>query len=165
MLQAQSKVWYREPWFWLVMSPLLVVILASLTTVGIAVFYADDVVSDNYYREGRLLAQEFTSEEYAAKLGLAGVLEFDLISGEVFLQLNQAAPAEVLNLLISHPAKAARDQRVELRRMLPQTFRADLAHGLEGRWYLRLTAANDAGELWRLHGEVDFARGRRVELR
>ncbi len=163
-----SKPWYKEPWLWFVLSPMILVIIASIFTVSIAVIKADDVVSDNYYKEGRALAQNTSSDAYAKSLGLNGELVFDLVSGEVILDINQNSDASALSLLISHPAEAARDQTLDLKKISDRRFRADLSSALVGRWYLRLTAyesiASSDAELWRLHGEIDFAKSARVTL-
>lgn len=172
-----AKVWYREPWFWMVLAPLIAVVFSSATMVFLAVTSADDVVSDDYYKEGRLLAQEFTSEEHAKSLGLQGDISFDWLTHEVILRLNKNITADQLSLLVSHPAKSKYDRTLILQRVAPSLFRADLDEILQGRWYLRLSAykklskqedplASNAGEresggavleeIWRLNGEVDF---------
>lgn len=161
---SSVRIWYCEPWFWFVISPLLVVIVASLTTAGIAIYFADDAVSDNYYMEGRMLSQEFTSEEYAKSIGLSGELRFDFISGEIILNLNQVVAASSLNLLVSHPMKSDLDLRKELRHTAAGKYRSDIGEVLAGRWYLRLTAEENDKEMWRLHGEVNFSDSSRVGL-
>ncbi len=163
-----DKPWYKEPWLWFVLSPMILVVFASIFTVSIAVIKADDVVSDNYYKEGRALAQNTSSDAYAKSLGLDGELLFDLVSGEVILDINQNSEAKVLSLLISHPAEAERDQTLDLKKISDRRFRAGLSSALGGRWYLRLTAyenlSSSNAELWRLHGEIDFTKSARVTL-
>lgn len=168
MPNLENPPWYREPWFWLLISPLILVVVVSLSMATVAVITADDVVSDNYYKEGRMLSQKFTSEEHARSLGLSAELSFDLVSGEVQLVLNQAAAASELYLLISHPAEADLDLNLVLSKVRDKHYRADLPRALDGRWYIRLVHKMDDGnraldssaeknlEQWRLHGEIDL---------
>lgn len=155
--EPSSGAWYREVWVWIVITPLIASVILSSIMVTVAVGGADDVVTDNYYKEGRLLAQEHTSEEYARSLGLTAELAVDNISGEVTLNLNQRVEVDRVMLLISHPAKAALDQTLELQKTSSRRYRADMAQAIEGRWYLRLSASRDGESLWRLHGDLDLA--------
>jgi len=173
-----SSVWYREPWAWMVLAPLILVVISSSIMVSIAVIGADDVVSDNYYKEGRMLAQPSTSEEYARSINLQGQVLVDPETQELHLSLSNdawavsqhegaddaVADAFELELLVSHPAYAERDQRYILSELSPRRFRTDLVNAIEGRWYLRLTARRGDHELWRLHGELDTAVSRSIEL-
>lgn len=153
--EQDSNAWYREPWLWFVLAPLILVVFASIITVSIAFNTADDVVVDNYYREGRMLTQDFTADEYANTLGLNGKLSFQ--PGWVSFTLNNTAFSQDLILLISHPAKAALDRSIKLRRISAGYYKNAYDGDLVGRWYLRLSAYRDTNELWRMHGEIDLA--------
>ena len=160
--------WHKEPWLWFVLAPIIVVMLVSSFTVSIAIYSADDVVSDNYYKEGRLLAQSSTADAYAQSLGLKALLTVDNATGEVVLDVNQNVDVSRLNLLISHPAEAARDQTLRLLPVGKNRYRADTLSTIEGRWYLRVTAFSGVTEeestrppiekeVWRLHGEINLS--------
>ncbi len=165
---SNSAPWYKEPWLWFVLAPIIVVMLVSSFTVSIAIYSADDVVSDNYYKEGRLLAQSSTADAYAQSLGLRALLTVDNATGEVVLDVNQTVDVSRLSLLISHPAEAARDQTLPLQPVGKNRYRADTLSTIEGRWYLRVTAFSDVveeesttspieKEVWRLHGEINLS--------
>lgn len=174
-----ARVWYREPWLWMVLAPLIAVVFSSATMVSIAIKSADDVVSDDYYKEGRLLAQEFTSEDYAKSLNLLGDVTFDWVTHEVLLRLNQNMSFDKITLLVSHPAKAKFDQQLVLSKVSPNLYRSDIDTTLAGRWYLRLSAYKKSDqrkidgsekaelkqeEIWRLNGEIDFTNASQVVL-
>ena len=55
--EQDVKPFYRKFWFWFVFTPLIVVVCVSLTMVTVAFRHADDVVIDNYYKEGRMINQ------------------------------------------------------------------------------------------------------------
>lgn len=154
--------WYKEPWAWLVAAPLLLVFVACAITVTIAFRMADDRVSDNYYKEGRMLSQEFTSDEYAKMIGVKAALDFNLSKRVVIArldleQVDKLRDLSVLKLLVSHPAEQSKDVKLTMLPVTKNVFRAVYEPDLQGRWYLRLQglAANES-ELWRLHGEIDF---------
>ncbi len=158
-----EKQWYKEPWLWFVLSPMILVVCASMVTVTIAFKFAADVVSDNYYKEGRMLSKETTSEDYAKTMGIVGHLSFDAISGEVHLRIDGVSDevsdeAEWIDLLVSHPAKAALDKKIRMKKVRAGSYRADMPAQMAGRWYLRLTAFQADQEVWRLNGELEFAK-------
>lgn len=162
---------YRQPWFWFVMTPLMVVVCVSLSLVTVSFFYADDRVVDNYYQHGRTINQSFGQEARAHELGLAAVLRFDQQSGEVLLDLRANAPQDLpdeLLLMIDHPVSAELDQRVTLRAVRDGVYRGDLITGLDHRRYLTLLPEHEAGQLrsaeWLLRGEIQFEQVDRIEL-
>lgn len=79
------KPWYRQFWFWFVFSPLIYIMIMCSVTVTIALKGADDVIIDNYYKEGRMINQTLEQDKQAAALGLGGELRFDRTTGEISL--------------------------------------------------------------------------------
>ena len=61
MNEPTSKPWYREFWAWMVLAPLIAVVVVSSITVSIAVRFADDQVSDTYYKDSRMY--HFSAEQ------------------------------------------------------------------------------------------------------
>lgn len=165
-----DQPWYRQFWFWFLMTPLMVVIVVVLTFVGVSLFYADDLVVDSYYKEGRTINQSFEQEARAHAMELKAELNFDQITGEVLLSLhaNEDLPPQLL-LAIDHPVSADFDERILLREVNPGYYRGDLTRPLEYRWYLTLLPELDPTLRrqadWLLRGEMDFARGDTTELK
>lgn len=160
--QTDNGPWYKQFWAWFILTPLLVVVVVSLSFVTVSVFKADDVVVDNYYKEGRLINQRFEQDAQAQSLKLSGSLQFDLELGEVLLSVQgETTFPEVMTLMINHPTSAESDARVSLHRIAAGRYRGDLESRPYNRRYLRLlpvanpTEQNDAP--WRLKGEIDFA--------
>jgi len=155
--------WYRQPWAWFIIAPLIAVVCSSSVLVYLAVVDGDDVVMDNYYKEGRLINQRLEQDLQAQSLNIKGQLDFDLDSGEVFLSLYSDGdlPAELL-LLLNHPASADLDQQLTLRKISDNRYRGDLESVLRYRWYLRLlpelNRQNQNSAKWRLLAEIDFER-------
>ncbi|MFL0811547.1 MAG: FixH family protein [Agarilytica sp.] len=154
--ECSEQKWYQEPWCWFVLSPMIVVFVVSSIFITLAVKGADDKVSDNYYKEGRMLAQESSSEAYAKSLGLEADVKLDRVSGEIIVGFNQDVDVDVITLLVSHPAKSELDVTLTLNRIDARRFRSDLDGRLDGRWYLRMISKKSDQESWRLHGELDL---------
>jgi hypothetical protein len=52
LTRQQSKVWYKEPWPWLLMAGPAIVVVAGFITFYLAQVNAADLVSDDYYKDG-----------------------------------------------------------------------------------------------------------------
>ncbi len=159
------KPWYRQFWFWFVFSPLIYIIIMCSITVTIALKGADDVIIDNYYKEGRMINQALEQDKQAKALGLSGELSFDRTTGEVSLVIanppaDTALMPEQLLLLMGHPVKAAKDQLITLVAIAPGTYRGELVSEPDYSWYLTLYPIKDIAQRneapWTLSGDIDF---------
>lgn len=159
------KPWYRQFWFWFVFSPLIYIIIMCSITVTIALKGADDVIIDNYYKEGRMINQALGQDKRAQALRLGGELAFDRTSGEVLLTIANPPSDTVLMpdqllLLMGHPVKAAKDQLVTLKAIAPGQYRGELLAEPDYAWYLTLYPINDLAQRneapWTLSGDIDF---------
>ncbi len=171
--EQEGTAWYKQFWGWFVFTPLFVVIIASLFFVSTAFKHADDVVIDNYYKEGRMINQSFEQDQEAIRLALKGELRFDRVSGEIMLKLDAAEKLPTTLLLhLSHPANEDYDQRFELKRNAGNVYRGDLDRRIDYRWYVRIqppsesldTATSDLPPppAWRLSGLIDFAQAETI---
>jgi len=159
------KPWYRQFWFWFVFSPLIYIIIMCSVTVTIALKGADDVIIDNYYKEGRMINQALEQDKRAQELGLSGELNFDRTTGEILLTIANppADPTlmpEQLLLMMGHPVKAAKDQLIILTAIAPGKYRGELAVEPDYSWYLTLYPIKDLAlrnaAPWTLSGEINF---------
>ncbi len=160
-----AKPWYREFWFWFVFSPLIYIVIMCSITVTIALKGADDVIIDNYYKEGRMINQALEQDKRAQELGLSGDVSFDRTTGEVSLTIaNPPADAtlmpEQLLLMMGHPVKAAKDQLITMTTIAPGKYRGELITEPDYSWYLTLYPIKDLAlrkeAPWTLSGEIDF---------
>ncbi|WP_315856970.1 FixH family protein [Microbulbifer agarilyticus] len=163
-------VWYREPWFWVVMAPLVVVVIVSFTMLSIAVRHGDDVVSDTYYKDSRLYHYRAEQDQQAKALGLAGMLLFSPEEKSVSLDLRGSLEyPEKLLLILSHPVEADMDEHVVLEQVSIGRYRGEVAAPMRHRWYLQLMPElkpeNFDQAEWRLKGEINFNIGNGVPLK
>lgn len=161
-----AKPWYREPWCWLVLAPLLLAVLGSIFAGVLAYKGADDRVVDDYYRVGKGINNQFEADKRAVALGLTAEVVFDTQTGEVWLSLQGLPDTQTpLDLVLSHPFKAALDQTLRLKPVSQGRYRADLANLALGRWYLSLSpAVLDDAHGWRLLGEINLQNTQTVKL-
>lgn len=167
------KPWYRQFWFWFVFSPLIYIMIMCSVTVTIALKGADDVIIDNYYKEGRMINQTLEQDKRASELGLAGDVTFDRVSGEVLLVLNnvpadQALIPSQLLLMMGHPVKAEKDQLVALTAIGVGRYRGELKAEPDYSWYLTLYPVAELAQRneapWSLSGEIDFREAENTRL-
>ena len=171
--------WYRQFWAWFVFAPLLLVMLAWIPFMTIVLKNADDVVIDNYYKEGRMYNMRLEQDHLAQKLGLSGELFVDKVVGEVLVSLSAAAKGTVLPqqllLHLDHPLEADNDLTIKLLQTYPGRYIGQLEHSIHNRWYIRLTplqeeSSGDSGmhaddaSLWRITGEFDLSKQARMQF-
>lgn len=165
-----NKPWYRQFWAWFILSPLIVVFIVSSITITLAVKGADDRVLDNYYKEGRMINIRLEEDLRAKALNIQANIGFDIDINELTLQLEQSVSdlPEQLKLEFSHPAKAVLDHSLILNRIAKNQYQAELSDTpLVSRWYLRLLPVqkDKSQQLWRLRGEMDFAKNKSIVLK
>ena len=162
--------WYREPWFWFVMAPLVLVVIVSATMVSIAVRYGDDVVSDTYYKDSRMYHYSAEQDQRAHTLNLAGMLLFSPQDKTVTFDLRGDIDyPEKLLLTLSHPVEADLDEHVVLEQLSVGRYRGQVNAPMQHRWYLLVMPELDPEQFrdatWRLKGEINFNIGNGVPLK
>jgi uncharacterized protein len=164
-----SLPWYRQFWFWFVFGPLIFIIVLCVFTVSTAFHYADDVVTDNYYKDGVMINKVLQQDQRAAVLGLKAVVKFDQLTGEILVSFNKARdeagdgvknlPKQLL-LFMDNPVKKDKDQQFVLQEVSAGLYRADLSNMPQFSWYLTLVPESDEAKRkkaeWSLSGEINF---------
>ena len=155
--------WHRQFWFWFVFGPLIFIIGLCGILVFIAFKYSDDVVTDNYYKVGRMINQTLIQDEKAAELGLVAKVKVDQLTGDVMVSLkgNHRFPKQLL-LFLDNPAKANRDQSILLTEIAAGEYRGELSAPIEYSWYISLVPEADVSRRkqaqWLLTGQLDVAK-------
>jgi uncharacterized protein len=150
--------WYREPWPWLLMAGPAAVIVAGAITTWLAVAHRDDLVVDDYYKQGLAINRVIEKEAAAQTIGVDASVSF--AAGRAVVRLHgDSPPALVLRLV--HVTRAAEDRLVRLHQVAAGRYEGQFVFPLRGHWHLVL---EDATARWRLTGEWDVADGPSVIL-
>jgi uncharacterized protein len=150
-----SRPWYREPLVWLVAAIPALTVVAGLSTVVIAARSADDVVRDDFRKEGIAINRDPARDDAAAKLGVTARVSDADGALTVRLALDEANAPRALVAILSHATRAEYDRMLTLQRGEDGTYSAALPALNRGHWYVELSPPNRA---WRLTGEfVDRA--------
>ncbi len=160
--------WFKQPIFWAVMSGPILVVIAGFFTFGLAQTHANDMVSDDYYKDGKHINLELARDEAALKQHMHAkvILNNDHTA---HIQLTGNFDHKVaLKLLLLHPTRKDFDQTVNLQ-FAPSTGEenstnytatlSDLPN--TNHWYIRI---EDVLGQWRVGGKWLPSQGNTVEL-
>jgi hypothetical protein len=157
VLALQPPPWYRQFWPWVLIGLPGIAVVASISSLFIALHGADDIVADNYYKQGLAINRELTADDNARRMHLHGAIEFAADEPNVHLKLESSddqLPAQ-LTLRFIHPVSAARDFAVALLRDAANDtehrYRARLPLAMNGRWTIDI---EDPAAHWRLRREI-----------
>lgn len=144
--QLPANPWYREPWAWFVLTPLIVVVVVSLSFVAVAVNKADDTVIDNYYKEGRMINLSLAQDKRAANWQIRVKIDWLAATGQLDIELiSPVIPApEALTLWLDHPFDEDQDLSVTAEQVAANRYRATIAE-TDQHWYLTLQPAGYPG--------------------
>jgi len=161
---ASSRVWYREPWPWVLAAGPILVMIAGTITVWLAIQSDDGLVADDYYKQGLAINQVIRRDRVAADQQLFANVLFNYDNQRLRVFLRSAVgeglpPATRLRIL--HPTRAGADQVVELPASSEGVFDANVSALTAGRWILSL---EDTQGTWRLIGEIVVPREAEARL-
>ncbi|MDO4696188.1 MAG: FixH family protein [Neisseria sp.] len=168
--QQHSKVWYKEPWPWILMSGPVLVVIAAFVTLYIAQTSNSDLVSDDYYKDGKHIDLDLKRDREAVGRNIHAqvLISPDSNAAKVFVSgdFDKSSP---LKLTFLHPAKKAYDQTVDLKDtgLPPSGNKTEFAARFEPlanakHWYVRL---EDGGNVWRVEDKWIVSQGQSVELK
>lgn len=147
--------WYKQPWLWLVLAPLIAVVIYASTFMYLAVSTSDGIVRDDYYKVARGTNVDTTRTQRAAELGIRGDILIDSLTGDIRLTLKaKEVLSDRLLLDLVHPSHQKYDQSITLRSVNADSgiYLGSLISELQGKRYLLLS---DTDETWRIRREID----------
>jgi hypothetical protein len=149
----QVPPWYRQFWPWFLMGLPACAVLASLWTLYIAHSGSDDLVVDDYYRDGLAINRQLEKRHFAEQTGIGAEL---LLRGrDIVVTLSGPVSPRELRLRLSHPLEADRDFEVSLMQASRDRYRARLPQMPGRRWHWILDTGSSSA--WRLDGSLDAA--------
>ena len=147
---TDDRPWFRQFWPWFLIALPGSVVIAGFTTLYIANKHSDDLVVDDYYKNGLAINQRLGKDQRATDLGLRATLE--ITTGEVRLQLDGPVDNQELRLTLSHPLEADQDFSMVVGRYAAGGYSAALPHPVAPNWHWVLDAGE--GSDWRLQGAL-----------
>jgi len=148
---GDTEPWFRQFWPWFLILLPASVVVAALATMYIAYHGADDLVVDEYYKDGLAINRQLEKIQRSDQLGIQASFNFsdDYVTARVDGPVNAAS----LDLLLSHPLEADRDLPVKLARIAPGIYQAPLPAAVAPRWHWTLSLEQVDG--WRLDGVIE----------
>ncbi len=149
-----AKPWYKQPWLWFILSPLIAVAIYGFTFLYLAITTMDGVVKDDYYRLARGYEVNTEKNHNAIDQKITAELNLDDVTGDIMIKLNGQLTSvpEFLTLDIVHPTHQKYDQTITLKAIgSRQLYSGSLANPLKGKRFLFLTPPD---ENWHLHKEI-----------
>lgn len=140
--------WYRQFWPWFLIGLPACVVVASLWTMVIAHTGSDDLVVDEYYKDGLAINRELAKRERADAAGISADLQLN--GDQLLVSIAGPVTERDLKLFISHPMEADRDFNVQLQQASPGRYRARLSSVPQPGWHWILESTEPPP--WRLDG-------------
>lgn len=130
-----------------------VAVLFGIFMVVVAFYFPDDVVVDDYYKDGMAINRHISKDEKSAELGISLTLA-DRSSSSLSFAINHADEAALL-LRLFHVTDKALDREFVLVRQQDGRYLASdpglLVLDEDGIWYMEVESAE---RQWRLRGRI-----------
>ncbi|MFT5481627.1 MAG: hypothetical protein ACI9GW_000272 [Halieaceae bacterium] len=151
LADKQIEPWYRQFWPWFLIALPATVVVAGLATVVIATRHADDLVVDDYYKDGLAINRTLEKLIRAQALELSATVNANGRRIEVLLTGDNRH--SILLLLLSHPMEADRDVQIELMAEGGSLFIGESPAQVAANWHWSLQPALEPE--WRLDGTLE----------
>jgi hypothetical protein len=159
--------WYRQFWPWFLIALPGSVVIAAFATLAIAITHDDEIVRDDYYKDGLAINQQLDREQLARTMNLSATLTWQPDSGEIRVILPLQINEQRLLLHWLHPLKRQLDRDIVLTRRDAEStlaqgalFGGQVDTSSGGRFYIQLeNPATDSGHAWRVRGEISAKTG------
>ena len=149
---SEQQPWYKQFWPWFLITLPLCAVVASFTTLKIALSNSDSLVAEDYYKEGKAINMDLSKVKYAKQLGMQWQLEqnnHELL----FTQHGGPAYQAALKVEFYHPTIAERDIKATVTADANHVYRITLPDVLTGAWEVRLEGFDGK---WRIHQRVEL---------
>lgn len=150
MAVATPKPWYRQFWPWFVIAVPFTSMVVGVTLLYLAINSSNDLVKENYYKEGLAINVELGKRRAAKEMGIQAVLTIDDITGELLLK-TESTRADSLDLLFTHAAYSEKDFSVNAIKVADGEYRAHLERPLKEIWNVYL----ESDEGWQMTGRIN----------
>lgn len=167
--QRSLAPWYRQPIFWALMSGPIIVVIAAFVTLSIASDNISDMVSDDYYKDGKHINLQLERDIVALNNNIhAQVLFNDQHNAAKVFISGDFDHLRPLKMQLLHPAKKEYDQIVSLQAASTPISGDKYEYSAQFsalpntvHWYIRI---EDEQGLWRVEEKWLPSQGAAVDL-
>lgn len=144
--------WYKQFWPWFLIVLPLCAVVASLTTLKIAITNSDSLVSDDYYKEGKAINMDLRKVKYAQQIGMRYLITKE---GNTLVVSQEGGPEyrAALKFELYHPTIEDNDFKINATTDANYVYRIELPMALTGKWEVRLESYDSK---WRIHQRIEF---------
>lgn len=141
--------WFRQPIFWMLMSGPIIVVIAAFVSFGLAKTHAQEMVSDDYYKDGKHINLQIDRDQHALERHIQAQVMFNPegTAVKVFVS-GQFDAKDGLNLVLLHPSRQTEDKKITLKALSVNEFVAEFEKlPVAVHWYVRV---EDGKGVWRV---------------
>ncbi|MDF1691698.1 MAG: FixH family protein [Zhongshania sp.] len=151
----EPSKWYRQFWPWFLIALPGTVVIASISTLVIAITHGDNLVRDDYYKDGLAINRYLEQDEAARLMQLSATGK--LAQGYIEITLRGTTLPSYKHLLLrwQHPTSEDRDFKTVLINNGANHYSGQLPQDVSGRWYLALESFDNKDSRWRLKSHFD----------
>lgn len=143
---------YKQPWFWFLMVPLIMVFIMGFTMLYLSITTSDGVVVDNFYKDGLAIKTRNQQDATAVDLNLVAALTITGQQIHLILSGELVSKPDHLTLHFIYPTKSSGDHLVTLVAS-DEGYVGAIAEPLTGRYQVMLSPKSEDNQvMWRLHG-------------
>lgn len=132
--------WYKQFWPWFVIAIPVSSMIVGVIQISFALNSPNDMVVDNYYKEGLGINKVIGKRNLATELNISASIVVDNTTGEVILTTKNAQE-QILTLNFYNSAISDKDFNIKLSRIADNQYRGSLDKSISGIWNLYLESA------------------------
>ncbi|WP_438465221.1 FixH family protein [Marinomonas sp. PE14-40] len=132
--------WYKQFWPWFVIAIPVSSMIVGVIQISFALNSPNDMVVDNYYKEGLGINKVIGKRNLATELNISASIAVDNTTGEVILT-TENAQEQILTLNFYNSAISDKDFNIKLSRIADNQYRGSLDKSISGIWNLYLESA------------------------
>lgn len=154
-MQQQEIVtrWYKEPYMFLVIGIPLTAVAVGMVMLYNALNGQDSLISDSYYKDGRIYIQNKTAINQAKSMLIGAVLEPQDSGLSITISGTFDQAPNILKAQFIHPTLQTLDQDVLLQKYPDGSYKGAAEADLDGRWRLWLSSPEQG---WMLQESINF---------
>ncbi len=135
-----SAPWYRQFWPWFLIFFPLSAVVAGFVTLNIAVTGHNDMVVDDYYKQGKAINLQVERYEEAVRRNLSFALTIDSSGEHLALTKRSGDTLEngALRIALYHATHAKYDLELMVTAGADGVYRATLESPLTGNWHVSI---------------------------